>query len=244
MKIRKILFHLLLIIITSCNKTVKNDKSMSLNKKPTLKNDYSKISLNVDNKKTSNYYFKSEKLIEVEEFLNNGELDREIHLEYKNDKFAYAFFGSDKKMKDDWLSNYYLNIEYYNNLLIKQNINIDAPFMLSNEVSDIQNLLTNIESFQKVKRDNKIIFQSKKINLKISFGPSTITRFIPQNSIINNFEYALDNNGYLIKEAITFNDGVLTIKFFYKKQKISKIIYSLRYKNGEMLVSNQNYIFL
>ncbi len=245
MKIRKILFLIIIVAVISCNKTAKNDKSVSLNKKSTLKNNYSEISLTVDSKKTCNYYFnKSEKLIKVEEFLSNGELDHEINLEYKDNKFNFVFLGTDKNLKDEWFSNYYSNIELYNDFLIKKNIKIDNPFMLANEVSDIQNLLANIGSFQKSKNKNQIIFQSKKVNLKIGFAPSTITRFIPQNSVISYFEYILDNNRNLTKETIMFDDGVLTIKYFYKKHKINKITYSLRYNNGEILVSNKNYIFL
>lgn len=245
MKIRKVLFFLLTVTIISCNKTAKNNRSVSLNEKSTLKNDYSKISLTVDSKKTCNYYFnKSEKLIKVEEFLSNGKLDREIHLEYKNNKFDFVFLGTDKSLKEDWFSNYYSNIELYNDFLIKKNIKIDNPFMLSNEVSDIQNLIANIGGFQKSKKINQIIFQSKNVNLKIGFAPSTITRFIPQNSVINYFEYILDNNRYIIKETIMFDEGVLTIKYFYKKNKINRIIYSLRYNDGEMLESNKNYIYL
>lgn len=241
MKIQNFLFLLLLATILSCNKTVKKHESTSL-KKNLPEEKHSKISLTIDNKKTSDYYFdESKKLVKIEEYLSNGELDREVHLEYKNDKFDYAFFGSDKKEKDDWSSNYYSNIEAYNDFLTTKNIKIDNPFMLSSEVSDIQNLMSNIDSFRKISRNNQTIFKSKKLHLNIRFDPSTITRFIPQNSIINNFEYVVDDNGYLIEEAITFNEGILTIKYFYRKQKISRIIYSLRYNNGETLVSNQNY---
>ncbi|WP_337966794.1 hypothetical protein [uncultured Flavobacterium sp.] len=244
MRIQKFLFLLALATIISCNKTVKKDESISLDKK-SIAEKKSKISLTIDNEKISDYYFdESKKLVKIEEYLSNGELDREINLEYKKGKFDYAFFGSDKNEKDDWSSNYYSNIELYNDFLITKNIKIDNPFMLSSEVSDIQKLIANIESFQKIKRNNQTIFKSKKLNLNIRFDPSKITIFIPLNSIINNFEYVLDNNGYLIEEAIGFNHGVLTIKYFYKKQKISKIIYSLRYNSGKMLVSNQNYISL
>lgn len=243
MRTHKLLLLLIFTTIISCNKTIKKDESITLGKKPTIK--HSKISLTIDNEKISNYYFdKSKKLIKIEEYLTNGKLDREINLEYKNGKFDYAFFGSDKNKKDDWSSNYYSNIEFYNDFLITKNIKIDNPFMLSSEVKDIQNLLANIESFQKTSKNNQTIFKSKKLNLNIRFSPSKITLFIPLNSIINNFEYILDKNGYLIKETIAFSDGVLTIKFFYINQKISKIIYSLRDNNGEMFVSNNNYVSL
>ncbi|WP_264524819.1 hypothetical protein [Flavobacterium sp. N502536] len=241
MKIQKNLVLIILITIVSCNKTIQKDESISLDNKSTAKN-HSKISLTIDNSKKCSYYFNdSEKLVKIEEYLRNGKLDRTINLKHKNNKFDYAFIGLDKDSRDDWFSNYYSNIEQYNDFLTNKNIKIDNPLMLSNEVSDIQNLLANIESFQKIKKEKLTIFQSKKINLKIRFDPSTITRFIPQNSVINHFRYALNDNGYLIEEVITFNDGILTIKYFYKKQKINRIIYSLRYNNGEILVSNQNY---
>lgn len=241
MKIQKFLFLLVLLTITSCNKTVKKDESVSVDKKPTVKK-YSITTLTINNQKICNYYFdESQKLVKSQEFSSNGESYQETNLEYKNGKFDYAFSGSDKNDKDDWSSNYYSNIEFYNDFLITKNIKIDNPFMLSSEVKDIQNLLANIESFQKTSKNNQTIFKSKKLNLNIRFSPSKITLFIPLNSIINNFEYILDKNEYLIKETIAFNDGVLTIKFFYNNQKISKIIYSLRYNNGEMLVSNQDY---
>ncbi|MET3028566.1 hypothetical protein ABXT06_17945 [Flavobacterium sp. UW10123] len=219
---------------------IKKDGYITLNKKPTIK--HSKINLTINNQKICNYYFdESQKLVKYQDFSSNGESYQETNLEYKNGKFDYAFSGSDKNNKNDWSSNYYSNIEFYDDFLITKNIKIDNPFMLSSEVKDIQNLLANIESFQKTSRNNQTIFKSKKLNLNIRFSPSKITLFIPLNSIINNFEYILDKNGYLIKETIAFNDGVLTISFFYNNQKISKIIYSLRYNNGEMLVSNQNY---
>ena len=133
--------------------------------------------------KKCNYYFNdSEKLVKIEEYLRNGKLDQTINLRYKNNKFDCAFIGLDNDSKDDWFSNYYSNIEQYNDFLTTKNIKIDNPLMLSNEVSDIQNLLANIESFQKIKKEKLTIFQSKNVNLKIRFDPSTITRFIPQNS--------------------------------------------------------------
>ncbi len=231
----------MLATFVGCNKAEKKDKSISFNKKYTTKK-YSKVSLTTNDQKVCNYYFdKSKKLIKTEDYLTNGELDREINLEYKNGKFDYAFFGSDKNKKDDWSSNYYSNIESYNDFLTTKDIKIDNPFMLSSEVSDIEKLIANIESFQKISRNDQTIFKSKELNLNIRFDPSKITRFIPQNSIINNFDYVLDNNGFLIEEAISFNDGVLTIKFFYNNQKICKIIYSLKYNNGEILVLNQDY---
>lgn len=255
MKIQKLLLLLIFTIIISCNKTIKKDESTSVDKKTTVKKDgsisvdkkstvkkHSTITLTINNEKISNYYFdESKKLVRIEEYDSSGELDNETNLEYKNGKFDYAFSGSDKNKKDGWSSNYYSNIESYNDFLTTKNIKIDSPFMLSSEVSDIEKLLANIESFQKISRNDQTIFKSKKLDLNIRFDPSKITRFIPQNSIINNFDYVLDNNGFLIEEAIRFNDGVLTIKFFYNNQKISKIIYSLRYNNGEMLVSNQDY---
>jgi hypothetical protein len=229
--------------IVSCNKMIKKDESIALNKKSTI--EHSKISLTIDNEKICDYYFdESKKLVKYQEFNSNRESYQETNLKYKNGKFDYAFFGSDKSEKDDWSSNYYSNIEFYNDFLITKNIKIDNPFMLSSEVSDIEKLLANIKSFQKISRNDQTIFKSKKLNLNIRFSPSKITLFIPLNSIINNFEYTLDKSGYLIKETIAFDGGVLTIKFFYNNQKISKIIYSLRYNNGEMLVSNQNYIYL
>ena len=240
MKIQKLLLLLMFATIISCNKMIKKDESIALNKKSTI--EHSKISLTIDNEKICDYYFdESQKLVKYQDFSSNGESYKETNLEYKKGKFDYAFSGSDKNDKDDWSSNYYSNIEFYNDFLITKNIKIDNPFMLSSEVKDIQNLLANIESFQKTSRNNQTIFKSKKLNLNIRFSPSKITLFIPLNSIINNFEYILDKNEYLIKETIAFNDGVLTIKFFYNNQKISKIIYSLRYNNGEMLVSNQDY---
>lgn len=244
MKIQKLLFLLILATIISCNKTVKKDESKSLDKKSTVKK-HSIITLTIDNQKICDYYFdESKKLVKFQERSSNGKLYHEINLEYKNGKFDYAFFGSDKNEKDDWSSNYYSNIESYNDFLTTKNIKIDNPFMLSSEVSDIEKLMANIESFQKISRNDQTIFKSKKLNLNIRFNPSKITLFIPLNSIINNFEYVLDKNGYLIKETIVFNDGVLTIKYFYNNQKINKIIYSVRYNDGEMLVSNQNYIYL
>ncbi|MFH7017182.1 hypothetical protein [Flavobacterium sp. FlaQc-47] len=244
MKIQKLLFLLILATIISCNKTVKKDESKSLDKKSTVKK-HSIITLTIDNEKICDYYFdESKKLVKFQERSSNGKLYQEINLEYKNGKFDYAFFGSDKKEKDDWSSNYYSNIESYNDFLTTKNIKIDNPFMLSSEVSDIEKLMANIESFQKISRNDQTIFKSKKLNLNIRFNPSKITLFIPLNSIISNFEYLLDKNGYLIKETIIFNDGVLTVKYFYNNQKINKIIYSVRYNDGEMLVSNQNYIYL
>jgi len=244
MKIQKLLILLILTTIVGCNKTAKKDKSISVDKKPTVKK-YSITTLTINNQKICNYYFdESQKLVKSQEFSSNGESYQETNLEYKNGKFDYAFSGSDKNKKDDWSSNYYSNIESYNDFLTTKNIKIDNPFMLSSEVKDIQNLLANIESFQKTSRNNQTIFKSKKLNLNIRFSPSKITLFIPLNSIINNFEYILDKNGYLIKETIAFNDGVLTIKFFYNNQKISRIIYSLRYNNGEMFISNNNYVSL
>ncbi|WP_374173587.1 hypothetical protein [Flavobacterium tructae] len=241
MKVQKNLFLIILITIVSCNKTTQKDESRTLDKKSTVQN-HSKISLTIDNNKKCNYYFNdSEKLVKIEEYLRNGKLDQTINLRYKNNKFDCAFIGLDNDSKDDWFSNYYSNIEQYNDFLTTKNIKIDNPLMLSNEVSDIQNLLANIESFQKIKKEKLTIFQSKNVNLKIRFDPSTITRFIPQNSVINNFRYVLDDNRYLTEEVITFNDGILTIKYFYTKQKINRIIYSLRYNNGEILISNQNY---
>lgn len=258
MRTQKILLLLVLAIVISCNKTVKKDESISLDKKTTVKKDesisidkkstvkkHSIITLTINNEKICNYYFdESKELVRIEEYDSNGELDNETNLEYKNGKFDYAFSGSDKNEKDDWSSNYYSNIEFYNDFLITKNIKIDNPFMLSSEAKDIQNLLANIESFQKTSRNNQTIFKSKKLNLNIRFNPSKITLFIPLNSIISNFEYVLDKNGYLIKETIVFNDGVLTVKYFYNNQKINKIIYFVRYNDGEMLVSNQNYIYL
>lgn len=243
MRIQKFLL-LILLTIVSCNKAIKKDESVSIDKKSIVKK-YSIITLTINNEKICNYYFdESQKLVKSQEFSSNGESYQETNLEYNNGKFDYAFSGFDKNEKDDWSSNYYSNIEFYNDFLITKNIKIDSPFMLSSEVKDIQNLLTNIESFQKTSKNNQTIFKSKKLNLNIRFSPSKITLFIPLNSIINNFEYILDKNGYLIKETIAFNDGVLTIKFFYNNQKISKIIYSLRDNNGEMFVSNNNYISL
>jgi hypothetical protein len=244
MKIQKLLLLLILLTIISCNKAVKKDESVSVDKKPTVKK-YSITTLTINNEKICNYYFdESQKLVKYQEFSSNGKSYQEINLEYKNGKFDYAFFGSDKNEKDDWSSNYYSNIESYNDFLLRKNIKIDNPFMLSSEVSDIEKLLANIESFEKISRNDETIFKSKKLNLNIRFNPSKITLFIPLNSIINNFDYILDKNGYLIKETIAFNDGVLTIKYFYDNHKISKIIYSLKYNNGEILVSNQNYASL
>jgi len=244
MKIQKLLFLLILATIISCNKTVKKDESKSLDKKSTVKK-HSIITLTIDNEKICDYYFdESKKLVKFQERSSNGKLYQEINLEYKNGKFDYAFFGSDKNEKDDWSSNYYSNIKSYNDFLTTKNIKIDNPFMLSSEVSDIEKLMANIESFQKISRNDQTTFKSKKLNLNIRFNPSKMTLFIPLNSIISNFEYVLDKNGYLIKETIVFNDGVLTVKYFYNNQKINKIIYSVRYNDGEMLVSNQNYIYL
>ncbi|BFM41733.1 hypothetical protein CFS9_03740 [Flavobacterium sp. CFS9] len=241
MKVQKNLFLIILITIVSCNKTKQKDESRSLDKKSTVEN-HSKISLIIDNSKKCNYYFNdSKKLVKIEEYLRNEKLDQTINLNYKNNQFNYASIGLDKDSKDDWFSNYYSNIEEYNDFLTSKNIKIDNPLMLSNEVSDIQNLLANIESFQKIKKEKLTIFQSKNVNLKVRFAPSTITRFIPQNSVINNFRYVLNDDGYLIEEVITFNDGILTIKYFYTKQKINRISYSLRYNNGETLMSNKNY---
>ena len=134
--------------IISCNKMIKKDESIALNKKSTI--EHSKISLTIDNEKICDYYFdESQKLVKYQDFSSNGESYKETNLEYKKGKFDYAFSGSDKNDKDDWSSNYYSNIEFYNDFLITKNIKIDNPFMLSSEVKDIQNLLANIESFQK-----------------------------------------------------------------------------------------------
>lgn len=243
MKIQKLVFLVILATTISCNKAVKKDESVSVDKKPTVKK-YSITTLTIDNKKICNYYFdESQKLVKSQEFSSNGKSYQEINLEYKNGKFDYAFSGSDKNERHDWSSNYYSNVELYNDFLITKNIKIDNPFMLSSEVSDIEKLITIIESFQKINRNDKTIFKSKKLNLNIRFDPSKITLFIPTNSIITSFEYTTDKNGYLTEEAIAFNDGILTIKFHYQNQKINTVIYSLKYNNGEMLISNQNYTY-
>lgn len=243
MKISETLFLLLLLLtVGSCNKTVKNDISVIQNKSSVVRNDYSIIQLIEDGKNAADFYFsKSGELMKINEYLNSGELENEIHFQYKNDKIDFVFLGSNNKSKDDWLSNYYINIEFYNEFLIKKNVKIDNPFMLANEVSDLQNLITNIEEFQKIEKKNETIFRSKKINLNIRFNPSTMERFIPQNSKINSFEYTVDKQGFLISEVIKFNDGTLTIKYFYKKHRINEIIYSLKYSNGELLESNKKY---
>jgi hypothetical protein len=240
MKISKTLF-LLLLTVGSCNNTVKNEISVIQNKKTIVRNDYSIIQLIENGKKAADYHFsKSGELMKINEYLN-GELENEIHFEYKDDKIDFVYVGSNNKLKDDWLSQYYINIEFYNNFLIKKNIKIGKPFMIANEVSDLQNLIINIDDFHKIDKKNETIFRSRKINLNIRFNPSTIERFIPQNSKINNFEYALDKQGFLINEIIKFNDGTLTVKYLYTEHRINEIIYSLKYKNGEILESNKSY---
>jgi hypothetical protein len=241
MKIFKTLF-LLLLTVGSCNNIVKNDVAVIQNKSTIVRNEYLIIQLMEDGKKTANFHFSnSDKLMKINKYLNSGELENEIHFVYKDDKIDFVFLGSNNKSKDDWLSNYYRNIEFYNDFLIKKNIMIEKPFIIANEVSDLQNLITNVEDFQKIVKKNETIYRSKKINLNIRFNPSTMERFIPQNSEINYFEYSLDNEGFLINELIKFNDGVLSIKYFYEDDRIKEINYSLKYNNGELLESTKKY---
>ncbi|QSB26485.1 hypothetical protein [Flavobacterium sp. CLA17] len=150
MQISKFLF-ILLLTVGSCNNTVKNEISVVQNKKSVIKNktDYSIIELIEDSKKRADYEFNnSGRLMKISEYLNNGELENEINFEYKDDKIDFVFLGSNKS-KDDWLSNYYIDIELYNKFLIEKSIKIDKPFMIVNEVSDLQNLISNIQDFQK-----------------------------------------------------------------------------------------------
>jgi hypothetical protein len=51
--------------------------------------------------------------MKINEYLN-GELENEIHFSIKMIKLI-LYGGSNNKLKDDWLSQYYINIEFYNN---------------------------------------------------------------------------------------------------------------------------------
>lgn len=60
-------------------------------------------------------------------------------------------------------------------------------------------------------------------------------KFIPQNSKISYFEYSLNNAGFLERETIKFNDGILRIDYIYVDENIKEIVYLLKYSNKEKL---------
>lgn len=60
-------------------------------------------------------------------------------------------------------------------------------------------------------------------------------KFIPQNSKISYFEYSLNNAGFVERETIKFNDGILRIDYIYVDENIKEIVYLLKYSNKEKL---------
>jgi hypothetical protein len=228
---KKILLLLIFLISLNCsfiNNTDQENKT---------------IDLFIDNKLLNRYYFdNADHIYKIIESVNDSIYKKKYFLYYNNKKNIEIFNDNNKMSKDFVLSNYFKSIEYYNKCLNKKGVNIDNYILVSNEINDFYKILSNIE-----KENHKKYYHVSKhykfenLSLNIRFYPSTIEKFIPMNSVIHEFSFMLNSKGKLKEEEIKFNDGILNIKFFYKKNRIENIFYFLKYNDGNTIYQNKKY---
>lgn len=166
-----------------------------------------------------NVQTKEQELITKYYYKENGEYDQLEVTKGKN-KVLEQFYN---KLGRD----YYFQYEFLQSKNIKLPV---AAEILSSEVRDLSNVLSVADKYNDFKKEAEINGNQTTIrfigfNKNIRFYPSTITLFIPENTIINDYELILKDN-YLQKELYRIFDGELTREYSYDKdKKIVKVIY-------------------
>jgi hypothetical protein len=193
--------------------------------------------LELTNKQNLIYCNNENKIFKISEFKNDTLKDYDIYVSFDDQEKVEIYNDSLKLFKDNWLTNYYNNVKYYNQVINKNGIHIDNPFLVSNEISDFYKILSSIDNENEIKhyKPGKYVFEH--LNLNIRFNPSNIERFIPNNSKIISFQFTISDNLKLSNEIIKLNNSILEIKFLYEKERIKKIIYKMIYDDGEVFHS-------
>ncbi|UUC44814.1 hypothetical protein [Flavobacterium cerinum] len=164
----------------------------------------------------------------------DGVIENIIQFNYKeNSLHNIKLKNNSPGLDSKWYDFYFKDIEYKNRFLIQKKIMIQYPFINSSEVSDIANIFSVIERFDERVVDGHKIISIKNFNQNIRFYPSEIEQYIPQNSIITDYEIILDNNNNVFGETYNFKEGKLTRKYEYKEGVLMKILCDVVYVTKE-----------
>ncbi|MGC4129277.1 MAG: hypothetical protein QM564_06890 [Bergeyella sp.] len=209
----KIYLIILNMILLSCNSTGSKNSE-------TIINEY------VDNKKVSTYYYNSSQVLEKEEIYNTdtNTIESELEYHYKNNSFDTLIVKKGIDLEYDHLVRD--NKAAYE-IVSANGIKFLYPEIVSNEIRDISNILSVVEEsdIKETKTDgNKQTISFTGLNKNIRFYPSDISGFIPETTVLIDYQYTLDRDLITAEKYVT-NSGVLVKTYSYNSEKISKILY-------------------
>lgn len=104
--------------------------------------------------------------------------------------------------------------------------------LLPDEVRDLSDIFSVADNSDDFKTETRIDGNQKVIkfigfNKNIRFKPSVLTIFIPNNTVVKDYELMLKDN-YPQKESYKTDRGELTKEYFYDDKKIVKLVYKLK----------------
>lgn len=212
-------------------------RSLNINvKDSSLKTVLNKDILKVDSyedKKLTGSYFYDKGILQKEVWYNSSSKGQEQIVKYYYQKDGEYDRLEIIKGQDS-------SFDEFNNKLMRDFIvqhrfleskNIEIPFseIVSSEVRDLSNVFSVADNYDDFKREIKINGNQKTIkftdfNKNIRFYPSTITGYIHDNDTIRDYELTLTDN-HPSKEIYKTDVGELIKEFFYKDNKLVKLVY-------------------
>ncbi|MET3035869.1 hypothetical protein ABXT08_07205 [Chryseobacterium sp. NRRL B-14859] len=188
-------------------------------------------------KKTNNTY-------NIDEFQEGKKVNR---YEYVNDTISKVisynsdtgkieseikYFNGAPDYKNDLdLEQEFLNYKEFLNILTTHKIKPINPIILGSDLKDLSTVLSIADSYDDFKQETSVkdkvtIIKFVNFNKNIRFSPSLITLFIPDNTIIMDYELLVEN-GQPLKESYKIRGQILVKEYVYQDGRLKQILYKM-----------------
>lgn len=173
-----------------------------------------------EGKKVSRYEYVNDTISKVISYNSDtGEIEKEI--KYLN--------GIPDYKNDLDLEQEFLNYKEFLNTLVTHEIKPINPIILGSDLNDLSTVLSVADNYNDFKKETSVkdkitTMNFVKLNKNIRFSPSLITMFIPDNTIITDYELVVEKQQPL-KEFYRTKDGRLVKEYIYQDGRLKKILY-------------------
>ncbi len=192
-----------------------------------------KVDIYQDNELVSSVFFRRGVIVRGIGY-NTQTKTQESEVEYfykKNGEYDHTEVKGEDRVKEVNLEadKYERDFLFQSGFLKDKAIEFPLAALLADEVSDLSLIFSVAANYSNFKTETQIDGNLKVIkfigfNKGIRFKPSIITLFIPDNTVIKDYELVLKDN-YPQKELYKTEEGELTKEYFYDDNKIVKLIY-------------------